>query len=182
MKANGFTLLELMVVITVSILLITVAIPGMINFVVSSQRSSSAMEFYTDLNLARSEAIARNQRITVCKSDDGVNCLAIGSGNWHDGWIVYVNKDGVVDTTEPDVNVDPDINEDILRINDGLPNGFSLDSEAADDLRRSISFLSSGRVVSDGGFLLCTSGTDVTDRRIGVEPSGRIQLEEQDCP
>lgn len=183
MRTAGFTLLELMMVVAVSIILITVAIPGMYSFIVSSQRSSSAMEFYTDLSLARSEAIARNQRVTVCKTADGTTCLPLATGSWNTGWLIYVNKDGIVDNTEPDYDLsDPDVNEDVVRYNDGLPAGFTLESEAADDLRRTVSFLASGRAVTAGAFLLCTNAVGIVDRRIAVEPSGRIEIQEQDCP
>ena len=183
MRNAGFTLLELMVVVAISIILITIAIPGMYSFIIGSQRSSSAMDFYTDLTLARSEAISRNQRVTVCKSADGTTCLALGAGSWENGWLIYVNKDDTVDATEPDYDtVDPTKDEAVVRFSDGMPTGISLNSEAADDLRRSVSFLSSGRAITSGAFLLCTSASGIVDRRIAIQPSGRIEIQEQDCP
>ena len=56
--------------------------------------SSSADTLITSINYARSEAITRNQRIVLCASDDGVNCLA--PLNWNDGWIVMIQADGTV--------------------------------------------------------------------------------------
>jgi len=56
--------------------------------------SSSADTLITSINYARSEAITRNQRIVLCASDDGVNCLA--PQGWNDGWIVMIQADGTV--------------------------------------------------------------------------------------
>jgi len=59
-----------------------------------ARASSSADTLITSINYARSEAITRNQRIVLCASDDGVNCLA--PLNWNDGWIVMVQDGGNV--------------------------------------------------------------------------------------
>jgi type IV fimbrial biogenesis protein FimT len=53
--------------------------------------------FVTALNYARGEAVTRNARVTLCKSagpnfDD---CAAIGTGNFEDGWIVFLD-DGAI--------------------------------------------------------------------------------------
>jgi len=56
--------------------------------------SSSADALITSINYARSEAITRNQRIVLCASDDGLNCLA--PQGWNDGWIVVIQAAGTV--------------------------------------------------------------------------------------
>jgi type IV fimbrial biogenesis protein FimT len=50
--------------------------------------------FLSQLHLARSEAIKRNQRVAMCKSSDGALCA--DSGGWDQGWIVFndANDDG----------------------------------------------------------------------------------------
>jgi type IV fimbrial biogenesis protein FimT len=42
--------------------------------------------------LARSEALKRNTRVTVCKSADGAACT--NAGNWDQGWIVFDDPNG----------------------------------------------------------------------------------------
>ena len=81
----GFTLVELMVVVAVVGILAIVAAPAM-SALVSANRLSGAAEGLTaSMQLARSEAVRRNTRVTVCGSADGTTCAA--STNWV-RWIV----------------------------------------------------------------------------------------------
>jgi type IV fimbrial biogenesis protein FimT len=87
----GFTLVELMVVITVVAMLMALGLPSY-RYVTNSNRVS--MEVNTllgDLQFARSEAIKEGGTVTVCPtSNPPANppvCNA-GSSEWDQGWIV----------------------------------------------------------------------------------------------
>lgn len=94
--ATGFTLIELLVTVSVMIILITIAVPNFMVFIQGNRLTSQANDLVTALNYARSEAIKRGVRVTVCSSNDGASCL--GSNTWDTGWIVFIdtNGDGVV--------------------------------------------------------------------------------------
>jgi len=83
-----------MVSIAVLSILITVAIPSFNSSMLRVRASSSADTLIASINYARSEAITRNQRIVLCASADGLNCLA--PLNWNDGWIVMIQASGEV--------------------------------------------------------------------------------------
>ncbi len=82
---DGFTLIELMVVIAVMSILMMIAVPSFRDASLSGQLRSSANDFVASANFARSEAIKRGNAVTVCVSTNGSSC---GSGGWEQGWIV----------------------------------------------------------------------------------------------
>ena len=95
---KGFTLVELMVTVAVLVLLLMVAVPSLDGATLGSRLSSYANNLAASAYLARSEAINRNARITLCASSDGLNCAT--SGGWQQGWIVMCpSNDGVTCTT-----------------------------------------------------------------------------------
>lgn len=88
---RGFTLFELVIAMTISALLITVAIPSFVTVVRNSNQVGAANEFLSSLHLARDLAITRNARVTVCTSASGEACQDVG---WDEGWIVFEDSDG----------------------------------------------------------------------------------------
>jgi type IV fimbrial biogenesis protein FimT len=97
---RGFTLIELMVTLSIAAILLLVAVPNFIAFVQNNRLATQANDLVTMLNYARSEAVKRNQTITVCSSTDGTSCA--GTTTWDGGLIVFVdnNGDGTVDGGE----------------------------------------------------------------------------------
>lgn len=97
---RGFTLIEVLVVLVVMAVLATVAIPSMAGIMDSIKLSSQSNVYLSSLHLARSEAIKRNSRVTLCKSADGSACAE--GGGWHQGWIIFhdANNNGVKDSGE----------------------------------------------------------------------------------
>ncbi len=83
--APGFTLVELMVTIAVIAIIAAVAVPAMQSLINSNRLSGMAEEVTTSLQLARSEAVRRNARVTVCASADGTTCT--NTTSWS-RWIV----------------------------------------------------------------------------------------------
>jgi len=86
----GFTLMELMVTIAIAGILLGVAIPSFTSIISSNRLTTYANELVTALNLARSEAIKRGVRITLCKSTNGNSCTA--GNDWSQGWITFTDQ------------------------------------------------------------------------------------------
>ncbi len=85
---KGFTLIELIVTLTIAGILMAVAAPSMVGFVSSNRLAGQINELIADINLARSEAIKRSVTTGICVTNvGGTNCVA--SGNWANGWLVY---------------------------------------------------------------------------------------------
>ena len=80
---SGYTLMELMVTITIAGVLLSIAIPNFTSVISSNRLTTYANELVTALNFARSEAIKRGQYVVVSKTGT----------NWEDGWNVFVDND-----------------------------------------------------------------------------------------
>ena len=82
---DGFSIVEMMVVITILALLSSVALPAFDNMIMTNRLRSFANSFLASVHLARAEAVKRNTQVTMCVSSDGATC---SNGGWELGWIV----------------------------------------------------------------------------------------------
>ena len=76
--AAGFTLVDLVVVISIAVILTTIAAPSFTAFIASQRARNAATDLYVALIAARSEATMRNTNVT----------LAPVSGGWKNGWTI----------------------------------------------------------------------------------------------
>jgi len=77
-KARGFTLVDLVVALTIAAVLLSFAAPSFSSFIASQRASTAASDLYVALSAARSEATKRNTNVT----------LAPGAGGWKNGWVI----------------------------------------------------------------------------------------------
>jgi type IV fimbrial biogenesis protein FimT len=166
---RGYTLVELMVSIGVLTILGAVALPGMENIMLNNSRVSLTNEFSSSLQVARSEAATRNQRVTMCASGNGTSCGSASA--WKNGWIVFndVDLSGAPNGDEliiKDVRSDGEI--------DIVPNTFSA----------AITYRPNGRAMADtiaentGEFTFCDHRGAEHARVLIVGSNGRPQLSE----
>lgn len=89
--ATGFTLVELAITVVVLAVLIGISIPLFTGLINGSRLTGNANELVAALQIARTEAIRRNVRTTICQSADGLTCTNVSP--WR-GWIIFADDDG----------------------------------------------------------------------------------------
>lgn len=91
-NATGFTLVELMAVVAIAGVLLLVAAPAFQTQIQNSRISSAATGLLSSFMFAKSEAVGRNNFVTVCKRNTaGSGCVT--TGGWEQGWIVFTDTD-----------------------------------------------------------------------------------------
>ncbi len=88
----GFTLIELMITLVIVGILAGIGVPALKTFIQGNTLIASTNELVSALNIARSEAIKLDSRVSICESSNGSTCTT--TGKWQNGWIVFVDADG----------------------------------------------------------------------------------------
>ncbi len=164
---KGFTLTEMMIALAIAGILALLAVPSFLETVRNSRLTAQTDEFLAALNLARSEALKRGVRVSLCKSADGSACAT--AGGWEQGWISFVDANpplGSRDTANPN-------QEPILRSQQALPNLYN--SRASAVFADAIGFLANGAASGSGVFVNCYNGVLTGARAIAVNSAGTIR-------
>jgi type IV fimbrial biogenesis protein FimT len=167
-RGHGFTLIELMMAITVLGILLGLAIPAFRDIIRNNRVTSQTNEFVGALNYARSEALKRSNPVAVCSSTDGVTCA--GTTDWSTGWVVFadINANGTLDGAEVP-----------LQQGTATTGGLTLNSTIRTFVRYSSAGVSSGTETFD---LLKPGCTGNYARRITISTTGRITSAVTACP
>jgi type IV fimbrial biogenesis protein FimT len=167
----GYTVLELLVAITVLAVVLGITVPAMGEFVARSRASSQVNELVGALHLARSEAVTRGVPVAVCPSN-ALSTACANSANWSGGWIVFADVSGVAGTV--------DGTDTILRTFASVK-GAILSAEP--DSARFVRYAPSGFLSSDPLSIhynpLPCSGTDA--RQVSITPLGRPDVSYVSC-
>lgn len=115
----GFTLIELMVVVTIAGILLAVSVPAFQDVINRAVVNSQARTLLAAVNYTRSEAIRRNSDVTLCASTDGSDC---NGGDWSEGWLVFADNNGDADGNAGSV----DAGDEIFRVYDGPGSGSTV--------------------------------------------------------
>ncbi len=162
MNNKGFTLLELMVAITIFSILVSIAVPSFNSVIESNRVQTQADKFFTTISTARSEAIKRNGTVTICKSNTLTSCAS--TGDWTSGWIIFADadSDGTVDSGET-----------ILKKFDEVSGGVTY--AASSNVDTNITFRPTGEITTGSGRLvICGREQTVsTGYEISLTAAGR---------
>lgn len=184
-KFFGFTLIELMVTVSIAAILMSMALPSFIETIKGNRLTTYANEFVTALSLARSEAVKRGVQITVRRK-------GATSQVWEEGWDLFVDSDASnafnddADASLCETNADGSPSEDcLLRTYDALPSSYTLRTGNSDykDYAAYISSGASKNPISET-FRLCNGTNTAASRKITMNAVGRawVSTVAASCP
>jgi type IV fimbrial biogenesis protein FimT len=94
---NGFTIIELLIVLVIAAVLATIGGPAMGNFIKDNRLQSKTHALLADILHARSEAATRKKSVVMCRSADSDAATPTCGGsaqNWGSGgYITFVDED-----------------------------------------------------------------------------------------
>jgi type IV fimbrial biogenesis protein FimT len=99
-RYHGFTLVETLVAVAIMAVIAVMATPSFVAWHTRDQVDARARALFSTLSYARSEAVGRGARVTVCRVDAARHCLPAGQAcrtgvaDWSCGWAVVVERAG----------------------------------------------------------------------------------------
>lgn len=155
---KGFTLIELMVALSILVILLTIGVPSLIGFI-HTQKVDSAVQLLKDsYNQARYEAVTRHQSVTLCPLDSSTNQC----GNlWGGGVLIYIDKNG-------DSRFDK--TKDLRLKQVGFSDGVTITTKS----RTQITISSAGTTFDTDTFRVSVSGSEDT-KSLLISSAGRIK-------
>lgn len=165
-RQRGFTLIEMMITISIAAILLSLAVPSFSAMQRRSQINTQTNALVSGLALARSEASKRGQRVSMC-ARNGTLCTA--STDWSNGWLAFLDLNG---------NGNLDAGEDLLQASPTTNQGVTLTST-----QNAITYQVSGENLTQTSITITKSGCGSGEKRvITVEVTGRTSLAKSDCP
>lgn len=163
-----------MVGVAVMAVILMVGVPSFQSAVASSRLTTSTNDMVSALAAARTEAIRRGTRVTLCKSANATQCTT--AGNWAQGWIIFVDTtrsatDAAVDSGETILASHSAASGNIVMVgSSGVPNFVSFAADGQAKLMNGAS--------QSGVLRVCSTAAALADvrraRDIEISASGRV--------
>lgn len=165
--SGGFTLVEMLVTLTLLGILAAIAVPSFNEAFLSNRLASFSNSFIASATLAKSEAIKRNAPVKMCRSSNGTSCAS--SGGWQQGWIVFADNGAGGNNNNGSVDSD----ETRILYQQVLSNDFSFTGDAY-----VFSYQATGLVASPVNLVLCrlTPSPGSQERTVTVSTTGRASV------
>ncbi len=155
--SQGYSLLELLITLSISSILLTTGIPAFSDLIDTLQSKSDTQQLTVAIHLTRQQAVTHKQTTTLCPHQSNNEC----STDWASGLMIFSdnNSNGKRDTTEAVIRVLPEFKGTLRWASFGsnnylryTPNGFTLNQ--------------------NGSFHYCTESSK-HNRRITINRAGR---------
>lgn len=167
-RAKGFTIIELLIVLTIVGIFGMIAVPGFLQTIQDNRLTAQANDMLGALYFARSEAIKLNDDVQLCRSNNQTSCTA---SSYADGWIIWndADEDGAVATSE------------IIRVGGALEGGnvvYHSLTDAAAVATNTVTFTSRGLSSAQGTWQICDSRGASEAKAVVLSLSGRAKVSE----
>jgi type IV fimbrial biogenesis protein FimT len=164
---TGFTLIELIVTISIVGVLAALAIPSFTSTITSNRLTTATNQVVSALNLARSEAVKHGTTVIVTELNTNACTNPSATAQWEGGWDVYIdiNGNGSCDSKE------------LIKSFPLLQSGYTLRST---NFTPSISYTQLGQNASGAGnFTICNTAASslaFNSKLIQVKATGQAHI------
>ncbi|MEW5755178.1 MAG: GspH/FimT family pseudopilin [Pseudomonadota bacterium] len=166
-RTSGFTLIELIVTLAIAAILLAIAIPALGSLIRDASMTTTVNDFVTSINLARSEAVKRGRRVTMCESRPPyTECTK--TKDWSQGWLIFEDTSNV-GTRQDD--------EAIIHIHPGIATRITISGKP--NIAHYISYSGKGiaqlpnRVYHAGSIEFCDGHDNAKSKTIKINFLGR---------
>ena len=153
-KMQGFTIIELMIVVVLLVVLLSLAGPDFRSIIIATRIKNTSFDVFASLTQARSEAVTRNTTVT----------MAAAGGGWANGW--------TISCTDADVCKDPANTPPappLVMRNQNAYDGVTVSGSAT-----SVIYSGSGRANATAWFSITAPNASDRDKRcVRLDASGR---------
>ena len=180
LNSFGFTLVELIITITIVGIMSALAAPALTTFIANQRLSSQANDLVSDLAFSRSEAIKRASGVTLCKTTDpnaaSPACDTTAGATWTAGRVIFIDSNA---------NGTRDAGDEVLRIRQVLdgpaPNANQLIADgSATGTGNRITYIGSGATNLTAGteyqMTLCDRRGNSQGIAVVIHPLGRTRV------
>lgn len=169
----GFTILELMVAVSVLGILLGIGVPALGNLIRNNRIAEQANAVVGALNYARGETATRGVPVTICAARDaGRTQCDDAATNWANGWITFTDRTGTVGTL--------DGTDEVLQTGDAPNGAFTLSTTAS-----FVRFGVGATPTTDRTFTIAPTNTSFCastgQRQITVTRTGRVNTSKSTC-
>lgn len=149
-RQSGFSLIELLVTLTIASILLSYGVPNLKNLLVSQSMTTKANDMLVDFAFARSEAINTGRPVSIIAND-----------SWEKGWQIVIDNDN------------DGVNE-VLRVSNAIENQMILSDE---NVEKPIIFNPSGTLKSSVSRKIVMKHTAIAmQKELIVALSGNAQI------
>jgi type IV fimbrial biogenesis protein FimT len=158
---RGYTLYELLIALLLVSILVAIAVPSFATIGANGRIRTEIDALFHAVHLARKESIMRRRVVSICPSEDGLQCSP--SVNWSKGWLMFENTD----RDEPP-RIDP--GEAILQVR------HTTDSVRITANRRGFTLRATEKRATNGTLVVCDRQNRATPRALVVSYTGRPRV------
>jgi type IV fimbrial biogenesis protein FimT len=164
-RQGGYTLIEMLVALTIAGVLASMAAPSFSDTIVGMKVSGYSSNLASSAMLARSEAIKRNAVVSLCASSNGATC----GGRWEQGWLVMCKS---TDMTYCDPAGAGTL---VIEAQPALASGFKVTEAGA---KATIAFDPTGTGATSAALTVCraTPAVSLQQRVVRISAAGRTNV------
>ena len=150
-------------VIAITIVVVSIGVPGFQDSIKNNRKTTAINDLRTALALARSTAITRRERVTICTSSDNATCTNLG--DWSQGWVIF---------TDPNNRDTVDAGEEILRVQNAISGNGTFTGNGL--ITNRVSFTPQGMADASLGRISYADGNNFTGSLV-ISFGGQVRSE-----